>query len=131
MHSFRDSISGADHGETWSRQARAALDDAYEAAAQLGITVRVVSGDQATNDDPAGPAAVCVHDGRATRTSWAAADQTSAAVKTRFGMIATAPLLAALIARFSQKLGKRVDFINSLISNNPMVGFQAIVGDDG
>jgi kumamolisin len=54
------SISWGGPEETWTDQSRSAMDDAFKAAALLGITVCVASGDHGTNDEPRPPTAVRV-----------------------------------------------------------------------
>jgi kumamolisin len=54
------SISWGGPESTWTAQSRAAMDDAFRAAALVGITVCVASGDHGTNDEPQGPSAVRV-----------------------------------------------------------------------
>jgi kumamolisin len=82
------SISWGDAESNWSKQGRAAMDDAFRAAAIMGISVCCVSGDSGWTDGLAGERAhvdypasspyvlACggtrleVHDGEATETVW-------------------------------------------------------------
>lgn len=54
------SISWGGPEATWTAQSRAAMDDAFRAAALVGITVCVAAGDHGTNDEPRPPSAVRV-----------------------------------------------------------------------
>lgn len=54
------SISWGGPEETWTDQSRAAMDEAFQAAALMGITVCVASGDHGTNDEPRPPSKVRV-----------------------------------------------------------------------
>jgi kumamolisin len=50
------SISWGSAESTWTAQAMTAMDDAFQAAASMGITVCVASGDNGSNDDVGGSA---------------------------------------------------------------------------
>jgi kumamolisin len=54
------SISWGGPEDTWTDQSRSAMDEAFQAAALMGITVCVASGDHGTNDEPRPPTRVRV-----------------------------------------------------------------------
>jgi kumamolisin len=54
------SISWGGPESTWTDQSRGAMDDAFKAAALLGITVCAAAGDHGTNDEARGPSGIRV-----------------------------------------------------------------------
>src|SRR5690349_20456822 len=130
------SISWGQAEDSWTGQARAALDQAFADAAALGVTVTAAAGDNGSGDR--------LGDGRAVADVAGNADpETGYQVRVDGqpqvvgGTSAVAPLWAALICRMAQATGKSFGLIQPLLyagvsSGTTPAGFRDITeGNNG